>query len=193
MVVSHEARLVFVHVQKTGGLTVEKCLLDALPGAVRPAGQRHFPLDRIHREQPDLISYWTFGFVRNPWARMWSWWSMIQRRRKVERNPFWMGVLAYPDFETFVLRGPEEFKRMRRPQIDYLRSKHRSADFIGRTETLDADLARVCEHVGIEAPSTVERLNVGPAVDYRDQYTPRMRDRVAQLFAPDVLRFGYEF
>ena len=210
MIVSHSARVLFVHVQKTGGSTVQSVLLDRLPGAEKLAGlpgAKHAHLRAALRAHPELAAYWTFGFVRNPWARLWSWWSMIERRqemrdeghawatRRIENNPFWSGVLAeMPDFEAFVTKGPERFARLRTPQLRYLRTPQRRADFIGRTETFGDDLAQVCDRLGIEPPPEAPRRNADPAAgSYRDHYTPAMRQRVAELFAPDLREFGYEF
>ncbi|MCY7396297.1 MAG: sulfotransferase family protein [Nocardioides sp.] len=209
MIVSHERRVLFVHVQKTGGITVEKTLVERLPGAVKLArlpGRRHARLGAVLRVHPEVADYWTFGFVRNPWARMWSWYAMIQRRQgaaeggnsrvatRIERNAFWSGVLDdIPDFETFVMQGPDRFARLGTPQVRYLRTPQKQADFIGRTERLDEDLAQVCERLGLEAPPSVPRRNVGTTSDHRRHYTPAMRDRVGELYARDVALFGYRF
>ena len=211
MIVSHSARVLFVHVQKTGGSTVQSVLLDRLPGAEKLAGlpgAKHAHLKAALRTHPDLAAYWVFGFVRNPWARLWSWWSMIERRqeqrdeghawatRRIANNPFWSGVLeGMPDFEAFVMKGPEQFARLRTPQLRYLRTPERRADFIGRTESLGTDLAAVCERLGIEPPPQEPRRNADPGASggYRDHYTPAMRQRVAELFEPDLREFGYEF
>ena len=209
MIVSHPARVLFVHVQKTGGSTVQSVLLDRLPGAQKLTdlpGAKHAHLADALSAHPDLAGYWTFGFVRNPWARLWSWWSMIGRRsemreagnawaaRRIKRNAFWSGTLdAMPDFETFVMEGPDRFDRLRIPQLDYLRTFERRADFIGRTETFTADFADVCARLGIAPPPEEPRRNAGPGGSYRDQYTPAMRERVADLYAADLREFGYEF
>ena len=209
VIVSHPARVLFVHVQKTGGSTVQSVLLDRLPGAEKLAGlpgAKHAHLGTALKRQPELTAYWTFGFVRNPWARLWSWWSMIDRRhaqrdeghpwasRRIDNNDFWSGVLRdLPDFEAFVLRGPDQFARLRTPQLRYLEHGDRRADLIGRTETFGADLERVCGHLGIEPPPQEPRRNAGPGSSYRERYTPAMRDHVAELFAADLDEFGYEF
>ena len=92
-----------------------------------------------------------------------------------------------------MLEGPERFERLRTPQLGYLVASRRRADFIGRTESFGADLATVCERLGVEAPPQTPRRNAGPSGSYRDHYTPAMRDRVAELFEPDLREFGYEF
>jgi hypothetical protein len=211
VIVSHPARVLFVHVQKTGGSTVQSVLLDRLPGAEKLSGlpgAKHARLAAALEKDPGLATYWTFGFVRNPWARLWSWWSMIARRdeqrdgghawasKRIANNPFWAGVLELGTFEAFVLEGPDRFERLRTPQLAYLRTEQRSADFIGRTETLVDDLAQACAHLGLEPPPEAPRRNAdrtaAPA-SYRDHYSPAMRDRVAELFEPDLHEFGYEF
>jgi hypothetical protein len=209
VIVSPARRVLFVHVQKTGGSTVEQVLKDSLPDAVDVRGlpgDRHARLAAVLRAHPDYRDHWTFGFVRNPWARLWSWYSMIQRRQRtaergnervrqrIARSKFWTAVLEEtPDFESFVMSGPDRFPRLRVPQVDYLRAGDRTADFIGRTESFEADLAHACGHIGIPVPPAVPRSNSGPGDDWRAQFTPAMRQRVADLYAADLEAFGYEF
>jgi hypothetical protein len=200
-------RLLFVHVQKTGGLTVEAMLTKAIPDAepIRVPGGRHAHYADALAARPDLADRWSFGFVRNPWARMYSWHAMVLRRkaaaesgnetmaRRMKKMEFWHRVgTEFPEFEDFVLRGPDEIDRLRTPQLDYLRAGDREVDFIGRTESLDDDIATVFAHVGLPAPEA-ERRNAGPPTDYRQHYTDAMRDRVAEIFASDIERFDYRF
>ena len=154
MMASDEQRVLFVHVQKTGGQSVEHVLRRHLPDVRKVTGlpgAKHATYRAALRAHPELAGYWSFGFVRNPWARLWSWYQMIERRQataergnawvaqRIERNDFWSGVLEHcPDFESFVMEGTERFDRLRRPQLDYLRDGDRQVDFIGRTETLAA-------------------------------------------------------
>ena len=209
MMASDSARVLFVHVQKTGGQSIEDLLRRHVPDARKVTGlpgAKHATYRAAVRAHPELADYWSFGFVRNPWARLWSWWSMIGRREgaaesgntwvatRIERNTFWSGVLEHcPDFESFVMEGPDRFARLRRPQLDYLRAEGRRVDFIGRTETLDEDVATVCERLGIATPDVRQRNAARGAGSYREQYTPAMRQRVADLFELDLRTFGYEF
>lgn len=211
MIVSHPARVLFVHVQKTGGSTVQSVLLDRLPGAEKLTGlpgAKHAHLGAALREHPEVADYWTFGFVRNPWGRLWSWWSMIERRqeqrddghawatRRIENNAFWSGALELGSFEAFVMQGPDRFGRLRTPQVRYLQTGSRQADFTGRTESFGDDLVRVCERLGVDPPPQEPRRNAdrsGTTASYRDHYTPAMRDRVAELYADDLRAYGYEF
>ena len=133
--VSDQHRLLFVHVQKTGGNTVRAVFNAAAPDARNPLGElpKHAHLGGILKAEPGLAEYDVFGFVRNPWSRMVSWWSMIQDAKAnaeagnagaVERlrtNRFMRLVATtYETFDDFAIRGPGEFPRLRTPQLRYL-------------------------------------------------------------------------
>jgi hypothetical protein len=209
MMVSHERRVLFVHVQKTGGSTIDRMLEEAIPDVTYLQGLRggrHARLAPALKAHPELKEYFIFGFVRNPWARMYSWYAMMRRAetqaaegnskaaQQLAKNRLWKRVLpAYPDFESFVLRGPDEQRELRRAQITYLRGQGRRADFIGRQENFDADLQKVWDRIGLEWPGESLKVNTGPSADYRQHYTDEMRDKVAEVFAKDLKRFKYEF
>lgn len=209
VIVSHERRVLFIHVQKTGGSTLDELLLARLPGAERVsglAGGRHSTWTQAVQRMPEVAEYTTFGFVRNPWARLYSWHAMVMRRRenaeagndslarRIERARFWGGVVErHDDFESFVMKAPDEFSRLRRPQIDYLTHRGREADFIGHTESYDDDLSRLANTLEFELPEQIRRVNRGPRTDYRAHFTDDMAARVAAVFRADVERFGYEF
>lgn len=202
MIVSRQSRLLFVHVQKTGGSTIARMLREALPDAVEPGGpnSRHIRLPKILNEWPETSDYWTFGFVRNPWARLLSWHSMVLRdHQSVARiNPLWRIVPdEYQSFDDFILRGLDDDRlpMLRRPQISYLHSRNRIADFIGRQESFDVDMRAVFARIGVEPPAEVARDNANPSPpgDYRDAYTAAARDKVGDVFERDVRSFGYTF
>jgi len=75
-------KLIFVHVQKTGGSAIRRAL-----------GLRDDLVD--HRLAADLRDdygratwnrYFKFAIVRNPWERLVSWWSMIEASRDAYRR-----------------------------------------------------------------------------------------------------------
>jgi Sulfotransferase family len=203
MRVSDSHRLLFVHVPKTGGKTIEKVLDESLDD-VRFEAERHHRLDEILLAEPALSDYWIFGFVRNPWARMLSWWSMIRVAaeraapydiRKFQQYPLWSAVKDYCwEFETFTLRGMEEVERLRTPQIEFLTSPGRRADFIGRTETIAADARVIRQRLGLSVEQELPHRNRGQSRgDYRAYYTAASRDAVAAAYKSDIDEFGYEF
>lgn len=213
MLISDSHRLLFLHVQRTGGSTIDQGLTRALTTAV-PAGdvrrlrnaEPHAPLAQVLELEPGLRSYWTVGFVRNPWSRMLSWWRMIDRYRDgaergvagyvdyLARHRFVREVAAeHPDFESFVMRATDSYGRLRMPQARFLSSPTRRADLVGRQETLDQDMRAVFARLDLPY-SPLPDVNVDRArPDYHDVYTDAMRDRVAELFELDLRTFDYEY
>jgi hypothetical protein len=107
VLISTEPRLLFVHVQKTGGTTIRQLLERHLPG-VRPFLGTH---DHARWARSALgnayASYFSFALVRNPWERLVSWYSMIrQLGERVPReacNRLWRYVLdETTSFEEFL-------------------------------------------------------------------------------------------
>ena len=118
MRVSDQYRMLFIHVQKTGGTSFDH-MLDAEISDSRqiPGLDRHIGLSRILEREPQLASYWILGFVRNPWARMVSWWAMIEHVaaseaagkrwaiKRTARSPWMAEAAACGTFENFVIEG----------------------------------------------------------------------------------------
>jgi hypothetical protein len=209
MRVSDSRRVLFVHVPKTGGSTIDVMMDRRLPDSRTVEGRaRHAPLSVLIAAEPQLADYWSFGFVRNPWARMVSWWSMIsmvferaaagvpQAVERIQRNPeAWLpeGEFA-KDFDGFVLEGTRKIPKVGRPQVVTLsRADGRLADFVGRVESFDADVNHVRRHLGLPELERVPRRNRSTHGHYRDYYTDRTKARVAEVFALDIERFGYRF
>lgn len=206
MFICDSRRLLFVHIQKTGGVAVTRTLEEALPdGRAERGPHLHDPLRRVLARRPDAAKYWIFGIVRNPWARMVSWWSMIRDHQAraeagdpvsvewMRTTPFRSAIAAMPDFATFVAEAPERWEVFRRPQVRWLTSPTRRADFVARTETLTIDLRAVFARFELPMPDEVRTVNTSNHGDFRGYYSAAARARVGEIFADDVAAFGYEF
>jgi hypothetical protein len=208
MRVSDSHRVVFVHVPKTGGSSVDRIFDDEVDDARRVAHRtRHSTYRALLKTEPGLADYWSFGFVRNPWARMVSWWSMLSGvfaraaagdvavQQKIARHPnVWLAEGEYhEDFSRFVLEATEAIPKVGRPQLTTLSGKNGPVDFIGRLESFDDDIAVVRERLGLPAVEKVPRVNRSTHGDYRDYYDDVTRQKVAEVYAADIEAFGYTF
>jgi len=202
--------VVFVHVPKTGGSTIDAFFDDEVDDARRVGTLgRHTTYRRILRYEPGLADYWSFGFVRNPWARLVSWWSMVRvvfdnadagneyALSRLERNPeVWLREGAFrDDFSGFVLQGTETIPRLSFPQVRKLTGVRgrRRVDFVGRTENFDHDMAVVRERLGLPALEAAPQRNRTPHAHYSEYYNDATRAKVAEVFADDIEAFGYTF
>jgi hypothetical protein len=209
MRVSDANRVLFVHVPKTGGSTVDLIFDQEVPDARKVEGaQRHETFGQLIELEPQLGDYWSCGLVRNPWARMVSWWAMTVKvydraergiepaHTKVEElHGVWGPLGAYrQDFSKFVLEGTANVKRLRVPQIQRLRAKgRREVDFIGKVENFIPDVNVIREKLGLEPVEKLPRRNRTKHRHYSEYYDDRTRERVAELYAMDIEAFGYTF
>lgn len=212
MLISKKKKFIFVHVQKTAGISLQQVLQKHAPDARLWHGRHSLAstgVAEIGREQWER--YFSFAFVRNPWDRLVSHYSMIREKideltpeQREEARPFkfeiWNYVLHFShDFESFLdnctglIWDRDCYKSFMFNQVDYLTDEKGEVvvDFIGRFENIVADANEVLGRIGIDAE--IPRLNTSKRSDYRDYYTPRTRDLVARRFARDIEKFGYEF
>ena len=216
MLLSHRYRFLFVHIAKTGGTSVRSALQRYrwrdpyyLPQwiASRLSGMtghrlgiklpRHCKAITAQEMLPREFyhSLFKFAFVRNPWDLQVSSYHHIRRERP-------QLMQADESFEDFLRRklDPE------RPWQYHLDTSVESQshyiidlqgrqiiDFIGRYETLQEDFDHICDRIGITPITLPHRRKASDRADYRGYYDDSTRRLVAEHFAPDIERLGYEF
>ncbi|HEV8014439.1 MAG TPA: sulfotransferase family 2 domain-containing protein [Stellaceae bacterium] len=200
--ISTDGRWIFVHIQKTAGNAVRSAL-----GVELNDARKHFlahELRRLYGEAAWQRAF-KFAFVRNPWDRLVSWWSMIDAARDPLRAPqlnkFHDYVLRRArNFEEFIANCTDEVvdddgrKHVFRNQIDYLVDEKGTVivDFIGRFECLQRDFTEVSTRIGI-ARTDLPRVNMSQHAHYTEYYSPALAERVGRLYARDIATFGYRF
>ena len=186
----------YVHVPKCAGVSVSQALFGNLGGG-------HIALReyRLLLGPADFRSRFRFGFVRNPWDRLFSSWRFLQRGGLTAEDAAWAKheLSACQGFEHFVegwLNTASIYRYIHFvPQYHFLclpgQVQH-GLDILGRFETLQEDFARIAER--LERPVTPGRDNAAPErEDYRQHYTLSMRRKVARIYREDIERFGYSF
>jgi hypothetical protein len=178
---------VFVHINKTGGSSVETAL--RLPFQHRTARELRDQLgsDEWNRR-------FSFAFVRNPWDKVAShyFYRVQTNQTGLHSNP----IAFVPWVErTYGARDPSYYDKpkMFMPQVDWISDQdgRLMVQFVGRFERLAADFRAVCRQIGVEAELPHEKRS--PNRDYRRHYTADAAALVARWFATDIARFGYSF
>ena len=205
MLRSADKNLLFIHIQKTGGTSVTQLLQRQIPDLVPFLG-KHDPA-RLAREHlgPAYDAMFKIAFVRNPWDRLVSWYTMIvdnsQRVPREKHNRLWRYVLSRSrNFEEFIVHCTDVIddedgqKSFVFNQLDYITDDDGRiiVDFIGRYETLHADTARLLGGLGL-TDWLLPHRNPSEHRHYTRYYTDAMRDLVAERFARDIEFFGYRF
>lgn len=182
------ADVAFVHINKTGGSSIERAL--GLPFQHRTA------LELRGEMGPERFGRaFSFAFVRNPWAKVAS-----HYRYRVQTNQTGLGAAPIPFNEwvhrAYGQRDPRYYDRpaMFMPQTAWISDREGCTlvDFVGRFETLERDFGEVCRRLGRPAVLLPHLKASGPR-DYRELYDRSAAALVAERFAPDLARFGYAF
>lgn len=205
MLVSDKHKLVFVHIQKTGGATITNILREYTPD-VRGLGARHqFAVQGQKKLGASWDDYFKFAFVRNPWARLVSWHAMIRRAEKRgarPQNKLWRYAQQNSsNFDEFIRLCTDEIQVGRGVrysftynQLDYVTDEKGEflVDFVGRLENFDDDLRTVLTKTGISLEA-VPQYNRSKHGHYSEMYTPETEEIVRRRFERDIDFFGYEF
>lgn len=202
--ICHKHHAILVHIQKTGGTAVSLAL-----GMSANEPDKHFLGAELKRAcEPDVWRrYFKFSIVRNPWARLVSWYAMIDSHRAAFEagaplNPFQAtALLRTSNFRDFLVNMDEEIadsdgrKWIYRNQVDYLVDESGAllVDHIARTETLAADWAAMRPRFAAVTPIALPVVNQSRHGAYVDYYTPELAEMVAQRYRADIERFGFRF
>lgn len=183
--IDHARRLLFVHITRTGGSSIEWALVGR-DWANIDLATKHLSASQMRRHYGERIwnDYVKFTVVRNPWDRMVSMWA----------TTWW-------DFDPEACRQADigGFLRQLKPHpneayhsLTYHDILDEPLDFVLRYETMQADLSRMltqCGHPDVALPCVWKTFRQ----HYSDYYTPEARQRVAEMFREDIERFGYRF
>ena len=198
MMVSHLHRVIFVHIHKTGGSSVESALdeeekLNTGRGGALGGPTKHMTDVEIHRRLSDAqwTDYRKFTIVRNPWARVHSMWYSVEGRKQ-SHTPFpdWYHEQITDDELTWLTKP-----RWSMPLHCWVRPwnmKHyRFLSFENLQETFD----HLC--VAWELPMRpLPHLLLRDKSDrkpYPEDYDERTKEAVWMRYDHEIMRFQYRY
>ena len=189
MIISHEHKFIFIHIPKTGGAsmtqTVAKNYPDSLIWSNNPAFGDPPPFLKTHektvnvkkyllRDNLNWGEYFKFCTVRNPWARAVSYY-FFQFKNQMKFNDF---IKEKKDVQSNWITDGIDGEIM--------------VDYVMKLENLQEDFDTVCDKIGIPHQQLPHK-NKSSHKHYTEYYDDETREIVAQKYAQDIERFGYEF
>lgn len=177
MLLSHNPKFIFIHVPNTAGNSICHALQNAIPDCLAyypntNYTHKHGTVRDALQAIPDFDDYYSFGFARNPWERIYFFYKYLAPLIKIEFDEFLIND-RYRDFgscASVMLSGVK---------------------FIGRYENLENDFKIVCQALGIEAK--LEQTVAVDVGDYREHYSEIGRAIITERYQQDIEMFGYEF
>ena len=154
-------KTLFIHVQKTGGMSVRETLYSCNPVGHESGdaeGERHFGLPELRARHPGIeTGRLSFGFVRHPVDWLISRWAFavasgfpVHVQHRGTAAQVWMACCWSYKFDEFIGKYLERFPGIATQTMFQKLGlwSAKPADRIGRTETLNDDLSKILDDAG---------------------------------------------
>ena len=191
--ISHKHKFIFVHINKTGGTSIEK-LLKKYSNRFR----KHQSITELNREVTSN-DYFKFAFVRNSWDRFLS---LYKYRVKTNQTNLYSNPVPFKEWARNIhTKNPNHYNipnknklLMLSEQLDWITDVNDNVnmDFIGRFENLQEDFNIVCDKIDIPRQELPHK-NKTDHKHYTKYYDVETREMVAEKYARDIEYFGYKF
>ncbi len=212
--ISHENKLIFIHIPKTAGSSINRFYFDAKVLDWRVPNYNILygwcPKRRIHLQhatpaqllETGLVSpqqwssYFKFTFVRNPWDRAYSDYLWIMEDRKVQGS-FKQYITKSGAFKKVLSDKSDKSYRGDHllPQLTYLNTSGQSDfDFVGRFEDFDNEISAINKALGVERSFDIhEKRSINKLEHYSLFYNLRKRKLVEKYYTEDIEQLNYKF
>jgi hypothetical protein len=188
MMICRDRKLLFVHLQKTGGMSV-RVLLRRVVGMTK-FGPRHASLRRARRRLGSAFAdYYSFSFVRNPWDRLVSLYEYRRKKGRTRRRKGRLrGIPGEISFDEFAQRwrGPSQAAALCDASGTLLVCE------VYRFERFAEECNRLLAHIGLP-PAEIPHRNFTRHGHYSTYYDSALRGVVGEQYARDIAVFGYKF
>jgi len=213
MPVYYGIQTIFIHIPKCAGSGMAQKLFalnESGDGLSQEVDKHESAYAVANYLKYDLfLQFFKFGFVRNPYDRMVSWFHYYQKLWKnPDEEPCSQDCIdrfLEMDFDTWIksLKRHEEggcrsetacpFHFIAN-QYQYLiwRDGRIFVDFVGKVENIDEDWSYVCEKVGLPQEK-LDVSNRSDREDYRTYYTEETKAIVTAQYEKDLEYFDYSF
>lgn len=194
--ISHSLQCIFVHIPKCAGSSINQQLkLESL------GFSGHAPAS-YHSEHKD---YFSFTFVRNPYARAASAYKYFQKlkqgHRWYKRNSIISDAANEMGFNEFVNHIPDFMKLMKRQEGSFESGIHfkpydyfldSNIDFLGKFENIQEDYAFILAKLKLPR-ANLRKVNSTNNLNYRQLYIEDSRSTVYNIYQEDIKKYNYKF
>jgi hypothetical protein len=134
-------------------------------------------------------TYFSFAFVRNPWAWALSQYSYALKNTRHNRHRLVKDFSSFDSYLQWHCNEDENFYLQKSFVCDS--DETLLVNFVGKQEQLEKDFNHVCEAIGIA--STLPTFNVSTKSSYKERYSQESKDLIAERYAEDIDFFEYQF
>jgi len=183
--IDHKRKLLFVHIARTGGTSVESVLVGKDWWFIEPS-TKHISANQARQYYGEEIwkNYKKFSIVRNPWDRVISMWATKK----------WHRVLNLSEdcsLETFI-ENLRPHPRETYNSLYYHEILNDDIDFILRFERLQEDFDNLLDRLGFDKVQ-LPYINKKQRKRYTDMYQEKEKELVRKMFDTDITHYSYMF
>ncbi len=191
MIISHQHKLIFIHVHRTGGSSVSNLLRDQLGKNAEEIDQHSNVCDLGVDYFKKYSDYFIFGYTRNPWDRLLSWYVLLHQNDPLPLSEERLRFEKFIENDQVLQDGTNYFHYN---SLDYFTSKNGKeiSCVIFKYENLESNLRSVFNKFHFDIKD-IPRLNNTKVKDKKEFYTDKCRQLVAQKCKTDIDYFNYTF
>jgi len=182
--VSDEHKVVFVHIPRTGGTSIEKSFGFFYRGKnIKENIEKHLSSKQILKSIGinKWNKYFKFSFVRNPWDYMVSIFSMPNYRKGIN-------IKSGESFKHFLSKyKPAPWEKFN--FHDYI---NKELDFVGKFENREKDLKIISKMIGFKIKHKIHWRKTDHK-HYSYYYDEETKSIVYEMFKEDILKYNYSF
>lgn len=199
MFVENNPGIVFIHIPKTGGVSIHSRLKEIYGKNNVKMDVHHHTLHELLYKHPKCKEYIKFSIVRNPWDKMVSQFFYAKKKNRSEfrinnKDTLTEWLKRVYDGSDHMTHGNNFAKYFCGNQIMWLLNSdgHVDMDAILRFEKLDEHFKKFCEEYNIKY-SKLPHKNASVHKPYQEYYDNETKGLVAKHFEKDIELFDYNF
>jgi hypothetical protein len=191
MIVAPKQKFVFIHVQRTGGTSLTNALKESLGRAHKDYPQHWNAQTAAANILEKYKGYYCFGFTRNPWERIFSWYALIYANdsKSLAEERLRFEAFLQLDEATDFTQNLFHYNT-----LDYFTNKEGAliADKIYEYKNINDDIKSLFDRFNLPL-SEIPNMNTGAKKNHKDFYTQKSYNLIAQKCKKDIQYFNYSF
>lgn len=197
--INHKHKLIFIHIPRTGGTTIERALCG------RDWFNIHAPSKHLtaHSAKKIYAEYWEeyfkFTFVRNPWDRMvsllkyGSFYGVSLGDRNIINTENYFTNFKKVEYDQRYFNENQFNNHNPIKESVYQNIFGTEMDFIGKLESLEGDLSKICSINKMKCAKLHHAEKSLNRKQYRKYYDTKTRQLIEEKYYKDIKLFNYEF
>jgi hypothetical protein len=201
--IDHEHKLIFIHIQRTGGTIIERKVCGNDLWWITPS-EKHLTASQAKKKYSEYWNdYFKFSIIRDPWARTVSklqfydhFWISLRDGKLANLDAYkdcyrvgQTDIILESDYRFTDYRYIFDQNKHKENQI-YLNILDEELDYIGKFEELSNVLAHIEKQTGAKLTDIPVRT---PTVSYEKYFDSETQEMIADWYKNDIEKFNYSF